>query len=1745
MDIESFLYMSLYETQQLESTAESGATVLLPLVLHKLSIPEARCTFWISLISLERAPQNNISIKDACKHKTIVEKGLFSIRCLKKMELPTLIVFNIAEAFEQRLVDCSPDSPGYSEEKHSLLLARNELYWTETLRRLEMNEAGVSSLLSDDSISNCLAVKLLSLQGKKAVDGLSEEKKKTIRSRAEMVLADLALHRNHVLKAVSIYEKLDLPQAAWNHSQLLKLVALSGNPSIISGTHPRPPTSYDLLIRSHKILSEWTSREELNQDLKMKQNFENEIESLNKSIHDHRQEDNSPDTFSDNFPDDNFRDAYESSQFNSGTFGQASAPPFSFPPPSAGLDSSPKKTIPNGSDTVTMEEQHSNMQMQFERMTLALKQRDDIISDLSKKNVELKGIVQNLQYYFTDQKVLFKNPKDPENAILRPEDLDNLPTPQIPSTVHNLSGRNLSLSNNSPQYPFNNSGSSNKTHTPLNSTHKSLLNSSYQAELNSDFILSPHTASQGTMFEHEFDEMQQTRPILSLKTKPLAPQTGDQPFGSSPFANLSLTGVGSGQAQPNLVPFQLNLSAPRESGGTTAGSVEEFVCTAEHKALVDLPLIKTETGEESEDVLFCKKGKLFRYRDDKWVERGVGFIKVMQQRNEHKFRLLMRREIVMKLCCNHLILPSLELKPQSDKSVLWSTHADFSEQGEQESLTLAIRFKTSEIKDEFVSAVNKCINILKHSTRLKPTLDIQHISPEKENSPLGSLMPQSAAPPYLISFGPQLPNPRTLLHQPITQSYSDSDDDDTDIISNTSDNEATHDTKGPLRITSRSGEQVIFEEQTSLIVNDSGNINDHGGVKILILGDSDRVQYKILLRKDGTDRFSHDIRDIGDFRPYAVSKSDRSWSWTLNKPDDPQKKLKLIVRFLTTVAAGKFSAIMEDCILKTRTSTVSDTKTSPKIIASTPEKNPKPIFGMGALQGFTFSSQDHGQLFSSTPGTSFMNLLGAPTTPITTNPRPTEESNTSENSYETDPYYEPVVVLPELKGLKTGEEHEEVLFFRRTRLYRFYNKEWKERGIGELKILKNPASGKYRIIMRRDVIKKLCCNHYITPEMTIVKNQSNEKTMNWYTLADFSDEVQRPEQFAARFKTVEIAIEFEETFNRCLLQMETSQSPQKSDQSREPPTKESDTPLTADVVIVSVSQPTEDQIRRARQLMLPDCFYLYEDLPDCPGCRGCDDNFPLEHSSEESDSKTSQTTEQLKMQPTADIPGKPSGSIFGVNLGNLSFSSFVPSHTQASSSNPYATAAKPATNEDRESTQFKLNEPEPVVPQPKLEEEPTGTEGEEKLLVNRCAELRILVDSEWKDQGKGDLKIFHNLHTGKYRLEMRRNIDASVCCNHFITMEMKLVLESDERTWSWNTLHDLSGETPQSIQFCSRFQTQDMAEEFKNVFEGCQEELMNRTLVPFPASTPNTAGSDPVTENDRIPESNSQPAVPSSQVQVEEPLSKLDNANEDDVIFVSAYEPTPEEIAVSEKYQLSRYFFSYEEKKPCPGCRGCDEDFEIIYEKDYHVPVPSEATIVKPSLFGCQVENVVSFTTLAQSDSKQGFTGQGNPFKSYARPLFAVSSEEGGDPQECEPDSHFKPIVQLAEIQDLRTGEEGEKELFNKHTMLFRFDNNQWKERGKGDIKILFNEETNKYRIIMRRVQVKKLCCNHFISSEMNLKPLPKSENCWLWHTNSDSSEEEPRPETLAAKFKKIEFSNEFKRVFEQCVSALKDLENS
>ncbi|CAF1619209.1 unnamed protein product [Adineta ricciae] len=198
-----------------------------------------------------------------------------------------------------------------------------------------------------------------------------------------------------------------------------------------------------------------------------------------------------------------------------------------------------------------------------------------------------------------------------------------------------------------------------------------------------------------------------------------------------------------------------------------------------------------------------------------------------------------------------------------------------------------------------------------------------------------------------------------------------------------------------------------------------------------------------------------------------------------------------------------------------------------------------------------------------------------------------------------------------------------------------------------------------------------------------------------------------------------------------------------------------------------------------------------------------------------------------------------------------------------------------------------------------------------------------------------------------------------------------------------------------------------------------------------------------------------------------------------------------------------------------------------------------------------------SFADLAKQpvtkDDKSTTNGSERVFAGQGTLIFGTSSvnnttttnnndeddgEGGGEDDSYEPNVSFKPVVTLSAVE-VKTGEEDENVLFCERGKLYRFDpeNNQMKERGIGEMKILQHKTTKVCRILMRREQVLKLCANHQISSHMELKPHQGSENAYVWSC-MDFAEGEARHETLCVKFKSSEVAKRFVKQFNDAKEA-------
>ena len=143
--------------------------------------------------------------------------------------------------------------------------------------------------------------------------------------------------------------------------------------------------------------------------------------------------------------------------------------------------------------------------------------------------------------------------------------------------------------------------------------------------------------------------------------------------------------------------------------------------------------------------------------------------------------------------------------------------------------------------------------------------------------------------------------------------------------------------------------------------------------------------------------------------------------------------------------------------------------------------------------------------------------------------------------------FKPVVDhLPDKIEVLTGEEGEEIVFEARAKLFRFDScGVWKERGLGQLKLLRTPDSGRVRVVMRREQVHKVCCNHPITAGMSLKPMEGSKAPVVpwvWWGV-DFSEDDVGPEgrkeMFSVRFKTAEESEAFHDAFMKAVADAET------------------------------------------------------------------------------------------------------------------------------------------------------------------------------------------------------------------------------------------------------------------------------------------------------------------------------------------------------------------------------------------------------------------------------------------------------------------------------------------------------------------------------------------------------------------------------------------------------------------------------
>uniref|UniRef100_A0A673XYI3 RAN binding protein 2 n=1 Tax=Salmo trutta TaxID=8032 RepID=A0A673XYI3_SALTR len=1024
------------------------------------------------------------------------------------------------------------------------------------------------------------------------------------------------------------------------------------------------------------------------------------------------------------------------------------------------------------------------------------------------------------------------------------------------------------------------------------------------------------------------------------------------------FADLAKNSQGDfqfGQTDSNFKGFthageQLFTSLQsNQMADTSADQDEEDVYKTEEnddiqfEPVVQMPeKVDLVTGEEDEQALYSQRVKLFRFDGDisQWKERGVGVLKILKNATNGRLRVLMRREQVLKVCANHWITTTMNLKPLagSDKAWMWLAN-DFSD-GDARLEQLAAKFKTPELAEEFKLKFEECQRLL---------LDIPLQTPHK--------LVDTGRTAHLIQKAEEMKSGLKDLKSFLT------------------------DDKTKIKEDDRQANITTASNTSGLIIKPHAESTGP------------------TLEWDNYDLREEALDDSADTSVYA----------------------------------------------------------SP--LASSPIR--KNLFCFGeSTAGFNFSFQP---VVSPAKSLAKMNQSGVSVD---------EEQDISQEEERDGLYFEPVVPLPDLVEISTGEENENVCFSHRAKLYR-YDKDlnqWKERGIGDLKILQNYNTKRVRLIMRRDQVLKICANHWVTSSMKLEPMKGAEKAWVWSAI-DFAEVAKgNVEQLAVRFKLKDVANSFRDVFD----QAKTAQENE----------------ILVTPIASSETLPQEEAIATGTTVLGQTAVVILEDTTT--------ERTELYHETLHTpDCKSSTATPHSPLNLSRMVMSPPK-FLFGTDSLQKFFGSSPPSSKEDGSSE--SSKFKDSGRTSQPLTAFKISE-------------------------------------KGKPFADGEVEVVY--------------VRQPTVEQAFLARELMLPL-------TFFCYQNQPGYT-------SDDQTDD--EDFETAVKALNGKLYQ----------------DP-------PEREAASAVSG---QVEAGVEGLDP----EVEVVWEKRPTPEEEQKARNLQLPSTFFCGE-GSDSEAEKDKPEDFETEVRKAQEAlvrlydiscvscqtlnpaassgeqaPDQSDSTPLScllfltfsftddPNSFGSLGFSALggegfSFADLAQNtggefafgkqDSNFSWANAGATLFGAAAPAKAEGGEEGSDEEDTNNVGiDFEPIVSLPEVET-KSGEEDEEILFKERTKLYRWERDlgQWKERGVGDIKILFHPDKRFYRVLMRREQVLKVCANHTICQSMELKPMNTSNQALVW-TATDFSEGEGKVEQLAAKFKTAELAECFRKTFCECQSRMSQSEAS
>ncbi|OCT92436.1 hypothetical protein XELAEV_18015491mg [Xenopus laevis] len=1078
-------------------------------------------------------------------------------------------------------------------------------------------------------------------------------------------------------------------------------------------------------------------------------------------------------------------------------------------------------------------------------------------------------------------------------------------------------------------------------------------------------------------------------------------QSSDKVLGQSvqsfTFANIAKTssteGFKFGKANSNCTDFSgagqkifssQNVKSDQIIASNEQEAADDLYKTEElddihFEPIVQLPdKVDLVTGEEDERTLYSQRVKLYRFdaTNGQWKERGVGILKILKNEANGKLRLLMRREQVLKVCANHWITTTMNLKPLtgSDRSWMWLAN-DFSD-GDAKLEQLASKFKTPEQAEEFKTKFDECQRLL---------LDIPLQTPHK--------LVDTGRTAHLIQKAEEMKTGLKDLKTFLT------------------------DKAKPL--------------------DDSNMVNS-----------TDLV--KQASAEDGTEpTFEWDTYDMrGDAHEETLDDS---------------------------------------------------VYASP--LASSPEK--KNLFKFGeSTSGFSFSFQP-----VPSPSKSPTKLNHSRVSVGTD-----EESDVTQEEERDGQYFEPVVPLPDLIEVTSGEENEQALFCHRAKLYRFDkdSNQWKERGIGDLKILQSLDNKSARVLMRRDQVLKLCANHRLTTDLNLQPMKGAERAWVW-TAHDFAEGEGKVECFAVRFKLQEVADLFKEVFEEakeaqatdCLLTpVSCDATPKAASCGKaaiaivEETTKERTDQQPVENTSLSEAGTSSPADQPAKTLVSPAKFSF--------GSDAVKNIFGSE-----------------KQKPFAFGNTSSTGSVFGF--------SFNASQSQSSEEQKQL----PKVTLDFDST---LKGPETTVQKPSRisVQSPIVSSLTSSTLVQPMP-AKDKTDDVLDADSTSDVLIIYEMTPTPEQKALAKSLLLPLTFFCYKNKPGYVSDESDIDDEDFETaVKNLNGilyaedKKDRASMRLSGYSKDPTAESHPDCVidwekKPTPEEKAKADSFKLPPSFFCGLGSNSDEDKDNLEDFDTEVR----NVKEANGVPEADVNSSSEAAIVCAAEPKQERDSTT---SISQEPVDLSSKQELPKSDSV-----------------SKAGFSAPSFsFGLGSVAGVSFADLASTNSGDFAFGSKDTSFQWANTGASVfgshsQSKKGEDEDGSEEevvhsdDVHFEPIVSLPEVE-VKSGEEDEEILFKERAKLYRWDRavNQWKERGVGDIKILFHKEKGYYRVLMRRDQVLKVCANHVISTEIMISPLNTSNNSLVW-TATDYSDGEGKVEQLAVRFKNKEMTDSFQSKFEEC----------